>query len=186
MRFALVEVTSPLHLYISFQTNVHQPASFLTGGGMAGQMPPPRPIRESFSAPSPFAFQGDGGNADPHALTRAWTKEGGQSPCASTGRVVFFHVEVKVEHDCPTYRPSTRHPRSADSPDSCPRPSTRMGHLRACAADVERRAADSARLAVSGAAQAGEARLDQSPLGNVGEQPAREILRALKERASTA
>src|SRR6202034_4532166 len=72
-----------------------------------------------------------------------------------------------------------------DPTDAGARTAAWLGHFRTGATDVERCAADSAGLALSGAASAGAPRMDQSSLGHVGQQPARQILSTHQERVST-
>ena len=62
----------------------------------------------------------------------------------------------------------------------------RVGDLRAAAPDLQRHARHPAGLALSGAASPRAPRLDQGAVGDVGQQPPREVLRAHQERADAA
>src|SRR5580658_959105 len=75
-----------------------------------------------------------------------------------------------------THRAAARHFGSFDPTDAGARTAARLGHFGTGATDVERCAADSAGIALSGAAPPGAPRMDQSSLGHVGQQPARQIL----------
>lgn len=89
-------------------------------------------------------------------------------------------------HVSPTHRTSARHSRPTDPSNPRSRTSAWLGHLRACPTDFERCAADSARLTLSRPPSPGAPRLDQGSMGDIGEQPACEILRTHKKRAPAA
>jgi len=61
-----------------------------------------------------------------------------------------------------------------------------VGDFRAHPPSFQQSVAGAARVVVPGAASVGAARVDQSAVGSVGEQPARQILRADCQRAETA
>src|SRR5208282_228588 len=108
----------------------------------------------------------------------AGCQRSGLSSCTSTGAAVGSCRSERGTSEEPTHRLAAGNAGPADPEDSGAGAAARLGDFRAGAADFERRAARAAGLALSGAAPAGAARVDQSALGNFREQPAREVLRA--------
>src|SRR5579864_2888258 len=106
------------------------------------------------------------------------------SSCTSTREVVLSHVEAAGEgfDGRQKDRSTARHAGPADSPDARPGTPARLGHFGAHSPDLQRRAPDSTRFALSRTAPAGAPRLDQSEMGIVREQPQSEILRTYESR----
>src|ERR1700683_3766648 len=85
----------------------------------------------------------------------------GASPCASTRDHVSYPCRSKRGvHERATNRPSTGYLGSLDPPDARAGTSAWLGNLRARSTDVERRAAHSAGLALSGPLPPRAPRLD--------------------------
>src|SRR6516164_6592242 len=107
------------------------------------------------------------------------------SPCTSTrGRYRIVLVEAKGGyHGEPAARSAAGDARHVDSQDPGSRPPTRVGYFRANSADFERRVAYPAGVALPCPPPIGAPRLDQGEIGNRGEQPPRQVLRANKKWA---
>ncbi len=82
-----------------------------------------------------------------------------------------------------TARSSSGDTRPPDSENAGPRAATWLGHLGAASSDLQRHVEYSPGLPLSRAPSSRASRVDQSVLGHLGQQPARQVLRADQTRA---
>src|ERR1039458_10874603 len=85
---------------------------------------------------------------------------------------------VEGRENAATVRPAAGNPGHADPEIDRAQARARLGHCSAHPAGIERRAADRAGLALSGAASAGVQGVDSGAMGRLGEQPAGTVLLA--------